>query len=244
MRTHLLLVALLAPTVLSAQDAPPPPPPIPPALSGKAEVSFVSTSGNTSTQTIGAAAEVEYKPSPWLFKAGFGFVRQESDDEVKARSFAALLRGGRKIADPIEAFVEARYLKNTFAGVDNRFSADAGIAWAFWKEGAHLLKAEAALGFTKEDRVVGEDLSFATARAGLSYKWVISKTAELTDDPAFIADLSDASNWRFSNVLSVTAGLSTIFSLKASHTFAYVNEPPPGFGSTDTITSAALVAKF
>ena len=38
--------------------------------------------------------------------------------------------------------------------------------------------------------------------------------------------------------------INKILSLKASHTLAYLNEPVPGFGKTDTITSIALVAKF
>jgi len=238
-----LAFALLSP-VAAAQVPPPAPPPPPPLYSGKAEVSFVSTSGNTSTQTLGAALEGEYKPSPWAYKAAFAFVRAESDGEVKARSLAASLRAGRKIADPIEVFAEARYLKNTFAGVDNRYAADAGIAWTFLKMPQHTLKAEVAGGYTKEDRTTGDNLSFATARVGLGYKWAISKTAEFTDDCSFIEDLSDTSDWRTQSVSALSAAVSTLFSLKASYTFAYVRKPPAGFGRTDTITAFALVAKF
>jgi putative salt-induced outer membrane protein YdiY len=36
----------------------------------------------------------------------------------------------------------------------------------------------------------------------------------------------------------------TIFSLKVSNTIRYVNQPVPGFQTTDTITAVALVAKF
>jgi putative salt-induced outer membrane protein len=241
----LLAAFVLVPAVAAATEIPPPPPPTPPPLfSGKAELSFVSTSGNTSTQTLGTAAEVEYKPLPWDYKAAFAFVRAETGGEVKARSLALSLRAARKITGPFEVFAEARYLKNTFAGIENRFAADAGVGWTFLKVPQHLLKAEGALGYTRELRVTGPDLSFATARAGLSYKWSISKTAELTDDSSFIADLSDRSDWRYNNVCALSAAVSTLLSLKASYTFAYVRKPPPGFGRTDTITSAAIVAKF
>ena len=241
----LLAAFALAPLVAAAAEIPPPPPPTPPPLfSGKAELSFVSTSGNTSTQTLGTAAEAEYKPAPWAYKAAFAFVRAESDEQVKARSLAFLLRAARKIADPIEVFGEARYLKNTFAGIENRFAADAGVAYTLLKVPRHLLKVEGALGYTRELRVTPPDLSFATARAGLSYKWSISKTSELTEDSNFIADLSDRNDWRYNNVCALSAAVSTLFSLKASYTFAYVRKPPPGFGRTDTITSAAIVAKF
>jgi putative salt-induced outer membrane protein len=244
MRSLLGAALVLAPALALSQVPPPPPPTPPPLYSGKAELSFVNTSGNTSTQTLGFGAEGEYKPAPWAVKATLAFVRAESDGETKAKSLAASLRGSRKIADPIEVFAQAAYLKNTFAGIDNRFGLEAGVAYTFLKGPPHLLKFEAALGWTRELRVTEPSLSFATARLGVSYKWAISKTAELTDDSSFIEDLSDAGDWRLQSVTGVSAAMSTLLSLKISYTFAYVRKPPPGFGRTDTITAAALVAKF
>lgn len=40
------------------------------------------------------------------------------------------------------------------------------------------------------------------------------------------------------------AASARILSLKLSHELKRVNGPAPGFGRTDTIVSAALVAKF
>jgi putative salt-induced outer membrane protein YdiY len=46
------------------------------------------------------------------------------------------------------------------------------------------------------------------------------------------------------NTASVTAKLTTVFSLKVSNVVRYVHEPVVGFETTDTLTSIALVAKF
>jgi putative salt-induced outer membrane protein len=242
----LLLVLLVLPALAIAQETPPPPEPTPPAprFSGKGELSFVSTSGNTSTQTLGFGAEAVYAPMPWSFGAKLAYVRAEADDELKAKSFAATVRADRKLVNPFEVFVEGRYLSNTFAGFDNRWSADAGVAWTFFKTPEHLLKTELALGYTQEARVTGEDLNFATARVGLFYSWKISTFAEFTDESYYLADLSDRNNWRFNGVSALTANVTTVVSLKATLTVAYVKKPPPGFETTDRITSVALVAKF
>ena len=82
------------------------------------------------------------------------------------------------------------------------------------------------------------------ARLGASYKWTFSKTAEFTEDCSFIEDLSDTGDWRLQSVASLSASMSTLLSLKATHTFNYVRKPPATFGRTDTITAVALVAKF
>ncbi|HEV8268956.1 MAG TPA: DUF481 domain-containing protein [Thermoanaerobaculia bacterium] len=239
----------LAFSPLVAQNLPPtappaPPTPPPPLWSGKGELSYVSTSGNTSTQTLGFSAEAEYKPDPWAFLAKAAFVRAEADGEVKAKSFAALLKGSRKLFDHVDGFVQAGYVHNTFAGIDARYAGEAGIGYGVLTEGRHLLHVEVGLGYTKENRVLGDDRSFATARAGLQYKCVISKTAEFTEEPQFVEDLKDTNDWRFNNVAALSASISTVFSLKVSHTFNYLREPPAGFGRTDTITAAAVVAKF
>jgi putative salt-induced outer membrane protein YdiY len=39
----------------------------------------------------------------------------------------------------------------------------------------------------------------------------------------------------------LTAAIASAFSLKVSNIVRYANEPVPGFESTDTITSVALV---
>jgi putative salt-induced outer membrane protein YdiY len=56
--------------------------------------------------------------------------------------------------------------------------------------------------------------------------------------------LSDGNDWRAGNNATVSAKLTTIFSLKVSNTIRFVNQPVPGFLKTDTVTAIALVAKF
>ena len=85
-----LLLASALP--LAAQDPPPPPPPPPPLWSGQGELSFVSTSGSSDTQTLGVGAEVAYQPLPWSFSFKSAFVRNEADGGEKANSLTAMLR--------------------------------------------------------------------------------------------------------------------------------------------------------
>lgn len=237
----------MVPSAVARAADPPPPPPL---WSGKAELSYVATSGNTSTQTLGAAGEILYQPNPWSVLFRGTFVRAEADGDLKARAVTALLRGARKLCPRLEIYIQDFYLENSFAGIDHRLAAEGGLAYSVLIDGPHLLKAEAGLGYTKEVRVLGDDLSFASARAGLSYKYVFSKSADFSDEASFTEDLKDTGDWRFQNVASVTAGLSSVFSLKVSHALNYLNRPalrtPPNdrFSKTDTITSAAIVAKF
>jgi putative salt-induced outer membrane protein len=244
-RTPVLVLAGILPfagTAMAQEGKAPPPPP--PLWSGKAELSFVSTSGNTDTQTLGAGGEVEYQPGVWSGKAKFDYIRSESDGKENARSLAFLLRGARKIFTRAEVFAQAGYLKNTFAGIDRRLAGEAGLAYELLAPGAHSLKAQAGLGYTKETRVGAADRSFATAGAGLLYKWALSKSAEFSNETSYRRDLKTSEDWLFANTASVSAGMTTVLSLKVSWALTKANDPPPGFKKTDTITKAAVVAKF
>jgi len=235
------MIALLAAGTAMAEEPPPGPPPV---WSGKAEASFVSTTGNTDVQTIGAGFEIDYKKDVWDGLAKGAFVQGKTDGTTTARTIAGELRCGRHLSPRFELFVEGDYFKNEFAGIERRLSGVGGGAYSVIKTPAQELKLQAGVGYTKEDRLAGEDKSFANGQAGLLYKIKLSATTDLSEELSYVESFKDSSDWRIANTFSVSVAINKVFSLKASHNLAYLNEPVPGFGKTDTITTVALVAKF
>ena len=239
-----VILSALAFSTCGALFAEEPPAGPPPVWSGKAEASFVSTTGNTDVQTIGAGLEVDYKKDLWDGLAKGAFVQGKTNGVTTARSIAAELRAGRHLSERFELFVQDDYFKNEFAGIDQRLSTIGGGAYSVVKTPAQELKLQIGAGYTRERRSDGPDKSFGTGLAGLLYKWKVSATTDLSEEFAYVESFKDSSDWRITNTFSVSVAINKIFSLKASHNLAYLNEPVPGFGKTDTITSVALVAKF
>jgi putative salt-induced outer membrane protein len=244
-----LSLSVFCGAVALGQPAPcpcPPPPAVPPAWTGSAELSYLSTSGNTSTSSIGAGLEVDYKPapSPWsvVFKAAY--MRAATNDETTAEQFAAGLKGARTITERIDVFADASYLRNRFAGIDSLINGEAGAGYKLLAGPVHTLRPELAIGYTRKNQAVGDDLRYASGRAGLLYKWQFSKTADFTNEISYLYDFDDSSNWILTEKAAVTATLTSLLSLKASYTLLYSNEPVPTFKKTDTATAVALVAKF
>jgi putative salt-induced outer membrane protein len=221
------------------REAPPPP-----ALEGKAELSFVSTGGNTDAQTLGTAGDLIWRAGAWKTEARAMFVRAETDDRETARALLAELRESRAISSRLDVFGRGGYQRDVYAGIDSRVTLDAGLGWTAVDGARHALRLDGGLGYLSEDRLAGDDLRSAIARAVAKYKWVFSNTTELTNDAAFLLPFEEGDAWRYANTLALTAGLSRLFSLKLSHALSYLNAPVPGFRKTDTIVSAALVAKF
>jgi putative salt-induced outer membrane protein YdiY len=235
----------LATTAWAQSPAPAPaPPPPPPALEGSAEAAFVSTTGNSSTQSFGIAGDVTSRPAPWVLRFKSGYIRNEAEDVLTAESFFFLGRAARQLSPRLSAYGQYDYLRNLFAGIEHRNSLEGGLSFLAVDNTVHRLRLDAGLGYANEQRSVGDALSTALATFGAGYRLRLSETAEFTDEGRFALSLSEGEDWRFENVAAVTARLTGIFSLKVSNTIRYVNAPVPTFEKTDTVTSVALVAKF
>ncbi len=131
----ILALWLVACGAALAQDAPPcpcpePPPPPDPIWFGKVNFSFLSTSGNTDTTSIGGAAEVNYNPKPFLFTLKGAYLYSQTDGLVTAESSAASMRGNYDITPRFYVFAGAGYLRNTFSGIDSLWSVDGGAGYS------------------------------------------------------------------------------------------------------------------
>jgi len=253
-----LLAFLAAPAAALAQDCPcPVPEPPPPVWFGKAELAFLSTSGNTDTTSIGGSAEVNYNPKPWLFTLKGSALHAATDGVTTAENFTASLQASRDLTEQLDVFARAGWLKNTFSGINNIYNFDGGAGFKLLNTKTQFLRIEGGVGYTTEQDIVLGVIApyhnYANIRAGLGYKWQITKTAAVTNDYSYLLDLSDSKNWFMTDKAAVAVAISKIFALQASWTLLYRNEPPIKDGTTipltrydktDTATAVGLVAKF
>lgn len=240
MKSFVIFLAVLVSARLFAEEAAKPLP----EWERAAELSLLLTSGNTKVTTVGLSAAATYRPAPWTFKGKTGFITSSNSGTKTAESFDADLRGERSFSESLSGFTALNYLKNTFAGFNNRYGAEAGVAYAIFADGDHSLGSELGFGVINENRTDSVSQTFGSARAGLAYKWKLSETAELANVFSFLDNLSATSDWRLSNVTSVTAVLTDLLSLKVSFKVDHLNVPVTGKLATDTTTTVALLAKF
>lgn len=234
------LVALFAASApaLLAEDPPKGP------WTGSAELSYVSTSGNTDTSSIGFGGELHYKPGIWSVDFKASYVQAESDGVTNAEKTMLLVGVSRALNPRLDYYARAGYLSDEFSGIDSNMNAETGLAYKALTGEAHFLDLGGGVGYTSEDRTNGENLDFATGSAFAKYKWKFTKNAEFGEDAMFVADLENSDNWRFLSSTSVSAAINSIFSLKAYYNVVHLNDPVPGFEETDSTTGVSLVAKF
>jgi putative salt-induced outer membrane protein len=224
-----------------AAQAPPPEPP--PRVEATAQFGFLDTRGNTSTQSIGAGGEFAWRPDPWTYSGKLTFAQAESEDQLTARSFAALFRAARALNPRLSVYGQYDFLRDVFAGVEQRHVIEGGIAYLAVDAEPHRLRFDAGLGYLHEEGP-DENLNTATLTFAAPYRFTISPTSQFAYVPRLLLPLSDTGAWKFDQDISLTVAINTLLSLKVSHTLRYSADPPQGFEKTDTIMAVSLVAKI
>ncbi|MFI5167566.1 MAG: YdiY family protein [Thermoanaerobaculales bacterium] len=230
-----LPVALLCASFASAEDNP---------NKLSLGLSYLATSGNSSSQTTGIDGLYKHDFSPWGLEVKADYLRAESNGTLTAKKLFAGVRGTWALDADFALFLAASYLQDTFAGLDPRLLAAGGVTYKFLKGPEHELAFDGGLTWTKDDLVGDGSTSYVGALAAARYAWNINKTAKLTEDLAFYPSFKQGSNWRIESQTGLQAAVSTAVALKLSYGFRYANLPVAGFGKTDTQTAVSLVINF
>ena len=244
MRSFVAVLLLVGAAPAFAQaPAPAPPPEPPPRLEASAQFTFLDTSGNSSSQSLGAGGDVVWRPAPWTYTAKAIFAQAEDDDVLSARSFAGLFRASRALNERLSVYGQYDFLRDVFAGVEQRHVIEGGVSYLAVDRAPHRLRLDAGLGYLHEEHPEDE-LDSTTLSLGAGYRLQISPTSELTYEPRYLLPFAETGDWKFDQDVALKVGLNSVLSLKVSHTLRYTAEPPEGFEKTDRILAVSIVAKM
>lgn len=232
------LTLFLAVPVLGAEEPPKPP------WSGSLGLSFLSTTGNSQTQSFGFDLSAKRTPDPWGLEIGAKLLRSSKDGTTDAERYLASVRGTRSLTDRWALFAGVSGERDRFAGYDLRAIVEGGATYKLLPGPIHELSFDGGLTWTRENRVVGNDRSFVGALLDLAYQWKLNETAAFTEKLRLYPDLDQTSNWRLTSESALKASLTGRLALKVGYEVRYSNTPIPGFRKTDTASTVSLVASF
>jgi len=239
MRSISALCLLLAASAAAAADAPSR------AWKDSAELSFVNANGNVKTQTTSAKNLFSYDFSGLTkLELEAGALGARNEGRVTAEQYYALEKVMHKVSDRNYIFEKYRWDRNIFAGVLHRHDFSVGAGRELYKSSKDLLIGELAPGYINEERVNDKRKSFASGRAYAKYTRDLTATAKFSQDAETIQSLRDKRDARYNTETTLTAAISTMFSVKNSFVWRHDSRPPTGKRKDDTILSVALLATF
>ncbi len=219
----------------------------PAAWKMRIELSYVTTSGNTDTQTLSGKLGAEKKGELYRHILKGNFLRAEDRGEETANKWLLEGRSERVLKERLFAFLTASYLQDKFSGYDYRMSAGPGLGYDFIKTEEHELKGLMSVlhsrdKFSEADK--GSD-SYISGKAAMYYIWNILENLRFKQNADCLISFEDMDTYFINSETALEVKVNGNVSLGVSYSIAYQNKPPfPEIERTDTIFLASLIIDF
>ena len=207
----------------------------------KLGLSYVATSGNSQTSTLGANVDYTRRFELWSLAAFASAVNAAKDGSTSAERYVAGARANYPLTPRLALVGGVKGEKDRFAGFDLRGIVDAGVEWKLIDTKLYAASVLGGLTWTHEKPVVGSTDSTFGGLAGIRAALKLSPTSEATGTATFYPSFEQGDDWRLEGGLGVQAAISELLALKVSWELRYDNVPVPGFRKTDTVTLVSLV---
>lgn len=208
------------------------------------ETSYINTTGNTRTETIGTKNAFDYDWTKTALRTKANAMGSQEDRKTTAENYFAEEKYEWKFKKPNYLFQLGSWEKDRFAGIDHRLTAGGGLGRKLLDLKRHSLIFELGLQHSWEDRRKARSEKFGSARAYADYHWILSETAEFSQSVEYLDDFESSDAYRVNAITAIKTALTTHLSFKASYEIKYNNDPPPLITKTDTQTILALVIDF
>ncbi len=210
----------------------------------ESEISFVNTTGNTRTQSLGSKNKLVYerRRASVLVDANRHAAREKGRSIAENYFISEQIRW--KIAKPNYLFELGRWEKDRFSGMDSRLTFGGGIGREMFRTSRNSLLLEIGVQHSWEDRKSERAERFGSTRGFGVYNLMLTGKNEFTQTAEFIKDFHDTDAYRLNMVSSIKANVIFRMFMKISYEIKYDNEAVRGFSKTDTILSLSLLLDF
>jgi putative salt-induced outer membrane protein len=234
--TRLVAIAAITAGGAHAQAASPKP-----VWDLKLGVSYVATSGNSTTSSAGASLDYDHRFALWSLTTSASGLRSSENGVASAERYSAGARGTTPLAPQLGLTGGAKWERDHFAGIDARLIADAGLEWKVIDVEPYHVSATGGLSWIGQRPVVGPVDQAWGGVAGLKAAITLSPHSKASASATYYPNFQHGDDWRFESALAIEADLTRLLSLKAAWELHYANVPVTAFKKTDTATTVSLV---
>ena len=229
-KVSFLCVSLLACSVSVAEP-----------VKGEAELGFVTSDGNSDTQTINAKLKLATENKGWAHQANFTAFNNTSSGTTTAEKYAIALQSDKKLDERSSLYMIATHEEDHFSGFDYQSTFGVGYGYKLIDNDERSLTLEVGPGYRINSVMDGDKQNEVTLRVGEIYSWQFSETAEFNQH--LIVEGGDKNT--ISNLgLSVKSSLTGSLALKVGVDIKHTDKVPADRKDTDTETYATVTYAF
>jgi putative salt-induced outer membrane protein len=217
-------------------------------FSNETNFALVNTTGNSDTLTVAGKNEMKYKfTDKWTGSWVAGGLYAENSNHKTAERYFTDLRADYSITERWYAYGLGTWLRDKFAGFDNRVGVGPGVGYKFLTGPKQFLLGETGLNYVVEDyEDKGESTErFIEGRLFGKYEYAFTDKIKASQSLEYLQSFKDSSLWKLNSVTALVTALTDTLALKVSYSVFYNNDPRPSdLDDTDTFLATALVITY
>ncbi|HLA70533.1 MAG TPA: DUF481 domain-containing protein [Steroidobacteraceae bacterium] len=219
---------------------------------GKAELGFLSSSGNTEATSANTKFDLSHEGAKWLNKFYAGALYGENAEFATAERYEASYQADWKITAHASWFGGIRGEQDRFSGFAYQTTLSTGASHRFIDSPTTQLSASLGAGVRRSksetlvktdageviDRIEGEVADEPVATFSSSYEHSFTDSTKITNK--LLAE-SGSDNTAVQNDLALQVSMTDSLALAVGYGVRYNSDPPPLAEGTDTLVTVNLV---
>jgi putative salt-induced outer membrane protein YdiY len=241
-----------------------------PGLYANADLSYVLTSGNSSSSSLGFKGDLTRQWTKHSLAFAGGGIRASSsspglrhavgtpddfevripDAEPTAESYYGRGRYDYKLSDRLFCTAGVGWERNRFSGIDNRWVVDTGVGYIFLGSERTSLRGMAGVTWTSEDYTIEDDRdgSFVGARLGWDFRQRLFPNTTFTHTLVADENLEETDDLRVDAQFGLHVAMSATLGLKVNWRLLWDNQPAiskvPLLGAGGAATGLTVLAPY
>ena len=210
-------------------------------FSGRAALGYLSTTGNTETESINVNFEMGWNYDRWHHRFAGLAVRSSTSNVTTAEAYGLNWKTDYDIDDTAYWYGLVAWDQDEFSAYDQQIREAFGYGRHFINTERHELSGEVGAGARQADLRDGTQQDEAILRLSGEYIWRISETSRFSQTLS-VEDGSD--NTYLEATSSLSADIMASLALVVSYTVKSNSDVLPGTEKTDTFTSVSIEYSF
>ena len=204
-----------------------PPPKKPITWKGNVTVGGNWQEGNSDTMNISAGGLATRRTEKDRFRINFLYNLTEDSGQRTAENTYGQLKYDYFMNLNWYLYLNVDMLTDDFQDINFRTSVGPGVGYQIWEEEDRALSLEAGVSYTSEDRDVGEDTDWVTARLGADFLYRLFDRVVFTDQFVIYPNLDDTGEYTLRNEAALVTDIGSSWALSLSNIWARNSNPGP-----------------
>jgi putative salt-induced outer membrane protein len=252
-KLSVLALLALAPAAAALADDPPPPPQG--TWIGKGQLGFLSSHGNSDSESLNANVDLLRYDGPWKNEIYVGGLYGKNSGIVSAERWETRGQSNYTVSGDLFAFGGLRYEHDLFDGFQYQYSLTGGMGYKLINTDATKLTAQVGAGYRRlrpevivkdpTGEVISRTPLDATGEAigtiGVDFSHAFTKTTSLTNK--FLME-SGSSDTLLHDELALIVKMSDKLALSVGYGITDNTKPPAPLKKLDTVATVNLVFAF